>query len=220
MQVRDERDAAVIQQSQMQTELSSCEKRIAGLEREIESVLGENMYMYLMNLRDRRLYELLNNSSSESKDEAKLIQLQSENQQLKEVIVKLYSKSEQDRQSLEKEVQELSTRLSKSDIRLTFTELQAQLAATPIMSEDDAKLIETLKQETEKTRVNEWEESNIQELLQLDEDLIREYSTVIEGNKQQLDEKEHMLQNIALAFQSVLQEKERLEQEYAYQVVI
>ena len=31
---------------------------------------------------------------------------------------------------------------------------------------------------------------------------------------------EHMLQNIALAFQSVLQEKERLEQEYAYQVVI
>lgn len=111
MQVRDERDAAVIQQSQMQTELSSCEKRIAGLEREIESVLGENMYMYLMKLRDRRLYELLNNSSSESKDEAKLIQLQSENQQLKEVIVKLYSKSEQDRQSLEKEVQELSTRL-------------------------------------------------------------------------------------------------------------
>ena len=94
----------------MQTELSSCEKRIAGLEREIESVLGENMYMYLMKLRDRRLYELLNNSSSESKDEAKLIQLQSENQQLKEVIVKLYSKSEQDRQSLEKEVQELSTR--------------------------------------------------------------------------------------------------------------
>ena len=88
------------------------------------------------------------------------------------------------------------------------------------MSEDDAKLIETLKQETEKTRVNEWEESNIQELLQLDEDLIREYSTVIEGNKQQLDEKEHMLQNIALASQSVLQEKERLEQEYAYQVVI
>ena len=76
----------------MQTELSSCEKRIAGLEREIESVLGENMYMYLMNLRDRRLYELLN-------------------KQLKEVIVKLYSKSEQDRQSLEKEVQELSTRL-------------------------------------------------------------------------------------------------------------
>ena len=63
------------------------------------------MYMYLMKLRDRRLYELLNNSSSESKDEAKLIQLQSENQQLKEVIVKLYSKSEQDRQSLEKEVQ-------------------------------------------------------------------------------------------------------------------
>ena len=88
------------------------------------------------------------------------------------------------------------------------------------MSEDDAQLIETLKQETEKTRVNEWEESNIQELLQLDEDLIREYCTVIEGNKQQLDEKEHMLQNIALAFQSVLQEKERLEQEYAYQVVI
>ena len=92
------------------------------------------------------------------------------------------------------------------------------MAATPTMSEDDAKLIEKLKQESEKTRVNDWVVHNIQELLQLDEDLIREYSTVIEGNKQQLDEKEQMLQNIALAFQSVIQEKERLEQEYSCQV--
>ena len=197
-----------------------------------------------MFLTERKLYELLNNSSSESKDEAKLVQLQSENQQLKEVIVKLYLKSEHDRQLLENEVKELSDRLHsvengerselsqlcakykteveslKVNRNKMSAEIQDQLSTTPTMSEDDVKLMETLKQESEKTKVRQRKENDSQELLKLDEDLINEYNAVIEGNQQQLDEKEHMLQNIALAFQSILQEKERLEQELTHQVQI
>ena len=85
----------------------------------------------------------MNHSSSESKDEARMIQLQSENQRLKEVIVKLYSKSERDRQSLEKDVQELKTRLhsmengERSELSQLCAQYKTEIDSLKVMSIND-----------------------------------------------------------------------------------
>lgn len=193
----------------MKEAISTANERNVRMEKELESTLSENI----------QLYEMVNSTQREKSSEAMLIGLQSENKQLKEVIVRLHSTYSEEKKHLMSQLDEMKSNLHTfqneersecSQLCATYlmeiSSLRAQLEASQEAANKvftDASELSSLRRENDESRI----------LLQLDKDLISEYDALIQESDSQLSEKEQLLLRVTRMLQSVQEEKQRQEEE-------